>query len=151
MKAFLKMNYLNADFNCCFNEIITTLNAHTTPHSPNGDASPHTLDCAMASPPLGGWGVRDGKSFTKGSNLAIVEYLNDCTTNCFFVYLTPDPSPIGEGSTPAEPFGSSLGGALRLGSPAFPRKRAPFPASGKGRGWGISGEKTETIAESISA
>jgi hypothetical protein len=33
--------------------------AHATPHSPKGEASPHTFDCALATPPLGGWGVGD--------------------------------------------------------------------------------------------
>ncbi len=37
-------------------------NAHLTPQSPKGEASPHTIDCVLATPPLGGRGVRDGFS-----------------------------------------------------------------------------------------
>jgi hypothetical protein len=68
----------------------------------------------------------------------------------YFFCLTPDPSPIGEGSTSAGVYGSSLGGAFRLGFPAKPRNRAPFPVSGKGRGWGNGGEMAEKIVVSIS-
>jgi hypothetical protein len=67
----------------------------------------------------------------------------------YFFCLTPDPSPIGEGSTSAGLYGSSLGGAFRLGFPAKPRKRASFPVSGKGRGWGIGGEMAEIIVANI--
>ncbi len=67
----------------------------------------------------------------------------------FFFCLTPDPSPIGEGSASAGQFGGLSNEALHLGFPIMSRKIVPFPASGKGRGWGIDGEKTETIVVSI--
>ena len=67
----------------------------------------------------------------------------------FFFYLTPDPSPIGEGSASAGLFGGLSSEAFRLGSSIMPSEIAPFPASGKGRGWGIGGEKTKKIVVSI--
>jgi len=55
----------------------------------------------------------------------------------FFFCLTPDPSPIGEGSASAGLFGSLSSEALRLGFPIMPRETAPFSASWrKGSGMG---------------
>jgi hypothetical protein len=65
--------------------------------------------------------------------------------------LTPDPSPIGDGSYSARLYESLLNEVLRSGFHIMPRKSASFPVSGKGRGWGIDDGKTEAFIVNITA